>query len=186
MRPKLLLPAAILALLLVGQQLVISPLAERKAEQRLERDGGALEVDGRGLVAEPEEQVRVLDRLDGFSEVHIRLADFESGPLDVRSFRLERQETRGDYGLDMAAVSSPRELARFAGSQAGGPFGGILGDLAAGGLPGDGDRRLPITVRARVHSDRGEPEILDADATVAGISAGPLAELSLAAVVGLL
>ena len=206
MRPKLLLSLAGLVVLIVGQQLAIPPLAERQVEQRLERDGGEadvsidavpavrllfgdggrLEVDGRDLVAEPREQVRVLERLDGFDEVHVRLRSFESGPLEVGSFRLDRQEPGADYGLDLAGATSPRELARFLGSEAGGPVGGILGGLGAGSLPGDGDRPLPVTIRARVQSEDGEPEILDAEATVAEIPAGPLAELALDTVVRLL
>jgi hypothetical protein len=192
----------VLVVLLGASQLLLPPLAERKVEDRLERDGGeanvelnafpalrllfgdgdSLEVTGRGLRVELEPEEDPLERLDGFGEVSISLEEIEAGPMELESFELKRDEGRSDYGTRLAGTTSPRELARYLGSEAAGPLGGLLGDLAAGGLPAAG-AELPVRVAAVVESREGRVETSEVRGSVAGIPAGPLARLVVEAVV---
>ena len=84
--------------------------------------------------------------------------------------------------MRMVGQSSPREVAAFLGSRAGGVLGGVLGDLAGARLPG-GAQRVPVTVDASVESRDGDVEVTSATGSVAGVPGGPLAELVVAAVV---
>lgn len=198
-----LLTVAVLAVLLVACQLVLPPLAERRVEERLERDGGSarvslsslpaprllfgdgdsFEASGSGLGVEVARRERVLERLDGFDEVSVRLRDLDAEPLRVECFELVRGEAEDAYEMRMAGATTPGELASFLGSEAGGLLGGALGDLAAGSLPGGGNERLPLAVAARVVSVGGQVEVTSSRSSVAGVPAGPLAELVLEAVV---
>jgi hypothetical protein len=194
----------LIVLLLVASQLALPPIAERKVESRLERDGGtaraevhafpalrllfgdgdSLDVRGRGVSLDVRgEAAADLDRLDGFDEVRVRVADATAGPLDVRSFSLARGEGEDHYDLRTGAVTTPREVAGFLGSEAGGPLGGLFGDLAAGSLPGGGNARVPLRLSGKVTSVDGRPSVSGAKGSVAGIPAGPLAQLVVAAVV---
>jgi hypothetical protein len=191
-----------LSLLFIAQQLAIPPLAEREVEKRLERDGGdadvslsafpavrllfddgrTFEVEGEGLSLDPARRLDALERLEGFDEVSVRLVDLDAGPLEVQSFQLVRQEGDERYDTAVDATTTPREVARFLGSEAGGVFGGILGDLAAEGVPGGGDREVPIDIDAKIEERDGEVVASDVTGAVAGIPAGPLAELVVEAV----
>jgi hypothetical protein len=125
-----------------------------------------------------------LDRLDRFGEVHIRLRDVSAGPLTIDSFRLDRPDGAGAYSTHMAARTTPRDVATFLGSQAGGPLGGLLGELAAGtALPGGSDAQVPLNLSARVRSRDGRRQLSAVSGAVAGIPAGPLVGLILDAVV---
>jgi hypothetical protein len=186
-----------IVLLLVASQLALPPIAEHKVESRLERDGGSahaevrafpalrllfgdgdsLDVRGRGVSLEVRGSGADLGRLDGFDEVNVRVTEAAAGPLDVRSLSLSRAEGQDRYELKSGAETSPRELAGFLGSQAGGALGGLFGDLAAGTLPGGGDTRVPLRLTAHVESRNGQPAVTGAQGSVAGIPAGPLAEL---------
>lgn len=197
----LLTALGVLAVLLVVAQLALPAVAERRAEDRLTRDGGtadvsvgafpavrllfgdgdSLEATGRGLRLEPGTTRDVLGRLDGFGEVDVRLEDVRAGPLDARSFVLTRRKGQRDYDSDITGTASPREVARLLGTQTGGALGGLLGDLAGGALGGDAP--LPVQVRCRVQSRNGEPNVYDVQGTVAGVPAGPLAEVVVRAVV---
>jgi hypothetical protein len=193
---------AVVVLLLGASQLVVPPLAERRVEERLERDGGqadvelsvfpalrllfgdggSLEVEGRGLRVEPGAQEDALDRVDGFDEVSISLDNIEAGPFDVEFFELRRAEGQRDYRMQLEGTTSGREVARFLGSEAGGPLGGFLGDLAAGSLPATG-AEIPMDLSAIVESRDGRVETRAVRGSVAGIPAGPLATLVVEAVV---
>jgi hypothetical protein len=193
----------VLVVLLVASQLALPPLAERRVADRLERDGGAaevsldafpalrllfddgdsFEVEGQGLRLDVTRERDVLGRLDGFDEVQVRLDDLEAGPFDVESFELLREEGDQDYETRIQATTSPREVARFLGSRVGGAFGGLLGDLTAGSLPGGGDTAVPIDLDATVTSRNGQADVSDVSGSVAGVPAGPLAELVVGAVV---
>jgi hypothetical protein len=186
-----------IVLLLVASQLALPPIAEHKVESRLERDGGtahadvhafpalrllfgdgdSLDVRGRNVRLDVHGAGADLGRLDGFDEVHVRVTEADAGPLDVRSLSLDRAEGDAQYELRSGAETTPRELAGFLGSQAGGALGGLFGDLAAGSLPGGGNTRVPLRLTAHVTSRDGRPEVTGAVGSVAGIPAGPLAEL---------
>jgi hypothetical protein len=184
-------------------QWVLPGVAERKVEDRIEEaggkgrvsvsafpaprllfgDGDSLVVRGRGLSVDVTERQRVLERVDGFDSVDVRLANLEAGPLQVGSFTLERADGEGSYRVRVDADTSPRDVASFLGSQAGGLVGGVLGDLAAGNLPRNGTARVPVHVRAQVVSRGGDVGVTSASGAVAGVPAGPLAELVVRAVV---
>jgi hypothetical protein len=201
----LLLPLALVAVILIGAQLVIPPVAERTVEERLEEEGGSAEVElsavpairllwddgdsldvtGEGLELDPRESRETLKRLDGFGDVRIRLDDFEVEPLEVDSFDLTNGEDNGEYIATLSATTTARDLGRFLGSRAGGPFGGLLGGFAGGSLPGGG-AELPVQVEADIESRDGEIEVQRARGDVAGLPAGPFAELVIEAVVRLL
>ena len=193
----------LIVLLLVASQLALPPIAEHKVESRLERDGGSahaevhafpalrllfgdgdsLDVRGRGVSLDVSGEEADFDRLDGFDEVRVQVTDASAGPLDVRSFSLARGEGENHYELRTGAVTTPREVAGFLGSAAGGPLGGLFGDLAAGSLPGGGNARVPLRLSGKVTSVDGRPSVSGAKGSVAGIPAGPLAQLVVAAVV---
>jgi hypothetical protein len=187
----------LVVVLLVATQFALPSIAEHKVESRLERDGGSataevhafpalrllfgdgdsLDVRARGVSLDATGAGADLGRLDGFDEVSVRVAGAEAGPLAVRSLELSRPEGAARYELRSAAVTTPREVAGFLGSQAGGGLGGLFGDLAAGSLPGGGNTRVPLRLTAQVASRDGHPTVIGAEGSVAGIPAGPLAEL---------
>ena len=190
------------ALLLVASQFALPALAEHRAEDRLEAGGGSasadvrafpalrllfgdgdsLDVRGRGLRLDLSRR-GAFGGLDGFDEVRVRLAELQAGPLHVSNLVLARPEGAGVYEMRLRGVTTPRELVGFLASQAGGGLGGLFGALAAGGLPGGGDTRVPLRLTAQVESRGGRPSVRNADGSVAGVPAGPLAELVVGAVV---
>jgi hypothetical protein len=190
-----------LVVLLVASQLVLPPIAERRAADRLERHGGSadvslsalpavrllfgdgdsFEVKGSNLEVDLDRGGDSLDRLDGFDDVRVRIEDLEAGPLELSSFELARDEGESDYRTRIRGTTSAREVARFLGSQAGGALGGLLGDLGASTLPG-GATEVPLDFRARVQSNGGEVNVSGATGSVAGLPAGPLAQLVVSAV----
>lgn len=192
--------AALVATLSLATQLVLPALAERQIAGRLESGGGradvsmsafpavrllfgdgdSLRVKGRRLRLAVGHDRRLLHKLDGFDAVRVRLRDTEVGPLQLKSFVLDRRDERRDYTVRLAGRTSPRALAAFLGGRAGGAIGGDLGKLA-GGLLGGG-LPLALDLRARVRSRDGEPEVQGTRGTVAGFPAGPLVQLALAAV----
>lgn len=189
-------------LALALSQFVLPPLAEREVRDRIEANGGKATVDvsafpaarllfgdgdelrvrGSGIAVDLQEQAGVLDRLDGFDSVDIRLTEVTVEPLDVDSFELSRTDSGDTYRVHVTGATSPRDVAAFLGSRAGGPLGGLLGDLAADTLPGDSEANVPVDIMARVASIDGEVEVTSASGSVAGVPAGPLAELVVEAV----
>jgi hypothetical protein len=190
--------------LLVASQLVLPRVAEHNVAGRLTRDGGSaqvsvsafpalrllfghgdsLKVDARGIRLPAGGGGGSFDRLDQFGEVRIRLRDTGTGPLSIKSLRLERPEGSHAYTAAIQARTSPRDVAAFLGSQAGGALGGVLGDLAAGvALPGGAGTKVPLDLRATVVSTDGRREVSAASGAVAGFPAGPLVELVLDALV---
>ena len=184
-------------------QFVIPPVAERQVRDRIEENGGTasvsvsafpaprllfgdgdeLRVRGSGVTVDVEDERVVLDRLDGFDRVDIRLTGVTAEPLDVSAFELTRSDGADTYRVRMTGETSPREVASFLGTRAGGPLGALLADLAGQSLPGAGEEEVPVDVRAQVTSIDGEAEVTSASGSVAGVPAGPLAEIVLEAVV---
>jgi hypothetical protein len=184
----------------LAAQVVLPGIAERRIADRLETGGGKadvslsafpavrllfgdgdrLRVKARRLRLDVGDDRRLLRRLDGFDAVRVRLRDTRVGPLELRSFVLDRPGERRDYTVQLAGRTRPRALAAFLGGRAGGSLGGELGALA-GSLLG-GELPLPLDLRARVRSRGGQPEVEDTSGTVAGLPAGPLVQLALAAV----
>jgi hypothetical protein len=193
----------VVAVLLVASQFALPPLAERQVEDRLEEGGGearvelgafpalrllfddgdSLEVQGRGLRLDVTRRQQVLERLDGFDAVDVELVDLTVGPFELDGFVMTRDEGEATYRTAFAGRASPREVAAFVGNEAGGALGGLLGGLAAGTLPGGGDTPLPIKLRADVRSRDGRVEVTRTSGSVAGIPAGPFAQLVIELVV---
>jgi hypothetical protein len=187
--------AVFVALLAVGSELLLPPVLEGKAAGRLERGGGdahvslrafpaarllfdhgsSLKVEGHRLRLTLGGRGEVLDRLDGFDEVRVRLDHASAPPLAVRSFSLTRRHEGGDYAVRMSGTTTPRDVARF--------LGGLVGDLAAGALPGGGREQVPLDMSATVRSQDGRRQVVSSRGTVAGVPAGPLVGLVLDAVV---
>jgi hypothetical protein len=193
----------LLAVLLVASQFVLPVLAERQVEDRLEEGGGTasaeidafpalrllfddgdrLDARGEGLRLDVSRRQRVLERLDGFDEVLVELTDFSVGPFDLDGFVMVRNEGERSYRTAFSGEASPREVAGFLGAQTGGALGGLIGDLAAGTLPGGGNTPLPLRLRAVVESRDGRVEVTRTSGSVAGIPAGPFAQLVIEMVV---
>lgn len=192
-----------LVVLAVLVQLALPPYLAGRVEDRLEEGGGTAEVGvgafpavallagrgrsfearGRGLRFDLDERGEdPFRRLDGFERVEIGLSDVEAGPLRIGRFELEREGRDADYELKLLATTTPRELAGRLGSAAGGPLGGLVGSLAGGLVPGGGRAPIPLELRATVASDGGRPDVTDAEGSVAGLPAGPLAKIVLGVV----
>jgi hypothetical protein len=192
---------AVVAVALISAQLFLPGAAERRVEDRLERNGGtahvslsalpalrllfgegdALTVNGSGLRLQPEARSRTLERLDGFDKVSVRLDRIVAGPLDVSSFTLDRAEGQRNYRTSLSGTTSAAKVGSFLGSEAGGAFGGLLGGLAGGSLPG-GDAAVPLRMAAVIASRGGRAVVVSARGSVAGVPAGLVAELVASAV----
>ena len=146
--------------------------------------GGGFHAEGKGirLAAASDRRADPLKRLDGFERVDVTLTDLEAGPLQAGRFELRREGRGQDFALLVQATTSPQEVAGRLGSLAGGPLGGLVGSLA-GGLGAGGARTpIPLELHATVASHEGRPQVEEATGSVAGLPAGPLARLVLAAV----
>lgn len=192
----------VVALLVLAQLLLPAYLEERMAG-RLTEDGGSAEVSlsafpaarllagdgdrfevcGRGLRFVPGRGEQVLGHLDGFDEVSLEVDDLSAGPVEASRFTLDRSRANEPYRMSMEGSISPREAIKLIGSEAGGALGGIAGDLAGDALPGAGKIELPLTLDAELASRGGRAEVVRTDARVAGLPAGPIAELVVSAVV---
>ncbi len=144
-------------------------------------DGGRLSVDGSGLDLEPNlAGGPVFGKLDGFDRVSIHLASFRAGPFRVGEFTLTRDGSGAPYALDARARTSGAALGAFAAAQLGlpgwAPIGAITGLVPATRAP------IPIALDMQLASEDGAVRVISGSGTVAGIPAGPLAELITSAV----
>jgi hypothetical protein len=192
-----------LALLAVVGQLALPAFYESRVEDRLEEDGGSAEVSigafpaltlvagrgkelkgtGDGLKFDIDDRREdPLGKLDGFEDVNLRLTDTEVGAIRMSEFDLRRDGRDSEYTMRVKATATPRDLAAQLGSTAGGPLGGLVGSLGAQLLPGSGSTEVPLEVTARVKSEDGRADVTAAQGTVAGVPAGPLAEIVLGTV----
>jgi hypothetical protein len=191
----------ILTALLVGAQLFLTGVGERRIEDRLTENGGAadvtlsatpaarlllgdgdrIDVRGSDLDLDLEtEDPEVLDRLDGFDEVNVDLSDFRAGPFDVLSFELTR-DGDGPYSVRSTSATTAADLVDY-GADALGLAGGPLLRFFAGRAP-LGSRPIPIKVDMEMESDDGRISIVSGSGTVAGYPTGPLAQFITAAIV---
>ena len=189
--------------LLVLTQLLLPAFLEEKVAGRLTEDGGSadvnlsafpavrllagdgkrFEVRARDLKFVPGRGEQVFSRLDGFDAVRVQVDGLEVEGVDASSFILERSRSGEPYRLSMKGQITGREAVELLGSEAGGILGGIAGGIAGSALPGAGDTELPLTVDAELESRGGRAKVVRTDATVAGLPAGPIAELVVSAVV---
>jgi hypothetical protein len=201
------LVAVVIGVIVLGgvTQLAIPGYVERNIESSLEErsDGGEavvdvkafpavrllwgsgdrMEIRGRGLQIDMAERTDdPLGRLDGFDEVDIDLEDLTAGPIDVQAYSLVKNEDDTSYYLRMEAETSPSALAESVGTEVGGGFAGLIAGATEAFL-GGGEIDVPIDVEGQV--SRGDGGTLDVDAveaSVAGIPAGPFAEVMVQAV----
>ena len=191
----MLIVGAAVAVLAIASQLVIPGLAASAIEDRLTDGGGEaevslsavpaarllfddgdrLEISASDLDLELGQETDVFDRLDGFGEVEIAIADFAAGPMALDSFELVR-DGAGPYRMTSRGEASPADLVAVGAESLGLPGGGLAG-LAFS------DEPVPIELDVALISDDGDYEVVSGGGTVAGIPAGPLAGLVTEAIV---
>lgn len=191
------------ALLAVVVQLALPAYYEGRVEDRLAEKGGSADVSigafpavtlvggrgrklkatGNGLTFDLEDRREdPFGRLDGFEDVDLELTDVDAGSIRMSDFELRREGRGAEYDMRVTARATPVELAQELGSAAGGPLGGLVGSLATGILPGSASTEIPLEMNARVRSRNGRADVTDAQSSVGGLPAGPLAEIVLGAV----
>lgn len=194
---RLLYVAAGIVVLLILTQLFVPPYLEHRAEKRLTAKGGhadvtidavpavrllfndghRIKVRGDGLHVEllhGNGGGKVFGELDRFDQADVRLTRMSAGPFAVRQVTLARKSADDPYTLVISASVTARALSSYAGGELAGPFGGVVGKLAAGALPFSSEP-IPVEVDADIRSRDGRPQIQHVDGSVLGVSAGPLA-----------
>jgi hypothetical protein len=192
---RLVIVALVLLAVLGISQLVIPPIAEHGAEDRLTVAGGTADVSmsafpaarllfgngsrisvtGRDLDLTSESTTGdVFSNLDGFDRVAVNLDHFRAGPFQLARFDLTRAAPEAPYHLVTRGRTTPADLASYGAEQAGLPGGPLLGYLGDRFLANDG---IPIDLDMELTSDDGRIVVTAGTGTVAGIPTGPLAEL---------
>ena len=195
MARRLLIVVLVLLALLGISQLVIPPIAEHRVEDRLTAAGGSADVsmsafpavrllfgDGSKIsvtgndldLTSESTSGEVFSNLDGYDNVAVDLRDFRAGPFQLAAFDLTRSGPAAPYHLVTSGRTTPSDLAAYGASHAGLPGGPLLGYLGNQFLGGDS---IPIHLDMELSSDDGRIVVTSGTGTVAGIPAGPLAEL---------
>jgi hypothetical protein len=185
-----------LLLLLVVAQVALPPFAEHKVAERLTKHGGQADVDlsafpalrllwgGGGKLEVAASKLSVdLDptqsdafkQLDDFSDVTIDVRDSRAGPLGINRFHVRRVAPR-TYNVAISGNGTAGDVARYAGSRFGGGLGQALAGLATSALGGF-ERPIPFDARMQIVTSSGAPQAQDVEGSVAGLPAGPLAQV---------
>jgi hypothetical protein len=188
--------AIALAALLVVLQFALPRFAEHEVAERLTEHGGSadvqlsafpalrllfgdgdrLDVDASGLSVDLElQQEEVFRRLDDFGDVDVRVRDSRAGPFTIRGFRVKRTATQ-QYAVLVAGEATAGDIARYAGSRLGGGFGQALAGLATSALRGF-DQPVPFDAVMAIDTSSGLPRATNVQGEVAGLPAGPLAQV---------
>ena len=188
--------AIVLVALLVASQFVIPPLVSRQVANDLAAHGGhadvhlsafpalrllfghgqKLTIDAKQLSVDlGQNQDDVFKQLDHFSKVDITVTGSRAGPFSIRAFRIVRVASH-EYDLGVAGDGTAGDIARYAGDRLAGSFGQALAGLAASSL-GAFDRPIPFDSTMRIDTATSPPRALDVTGDVAGLPAGPLAEI---------
>ena len=196
MRPLAIRLGVLVLAVLVAVQFALPAYLEGRTEDRLTEHGGSAEVEmtalpaprllfgdgddleirARGLSFDLEPGQRdVFKRLDDFGEVSVQMADSRAGPFAVSDFQVRRTAERR-YDVVVAGDGTAGDVARYAGSRLGGGFGQALAGLAAGVL-GDLGRPIPFSARMEIDTSGEIPRAHDVVGQVAGLPAGPLAQI---------
>lgn len=190
---------ALVVVVLLGSQLLVPTIAERQLASRLTENGGEADVavsafptlrllfdDGArfeirasGLDLELDGRLEAFDRLDGFGEVAIAIDELTAGPFALESFTLTRAAP-APYRLTSRGRASPAGVVDLGADRLGIPGGALLGGLAGQAL---GRAPIPFTLDMQLASDNGEITVVSGGGTVAGVPAGPLAQLLAGAIV---
>lgn len=194
MRRRAFVAVTVVVFLLVGSQLLIPTLGERRVEGRLTENGGQaqvtldavpalrlllgdgdrFEVDASGLDLELDQRERVFERLDGFSVVDVSIADFNAGPLEMELFELNR-DGGSTYRMIATGDASAGGLAELGLESVDLPGESLLGLIPTPTVPIDLDMELS--------SEDGRVRVVSGGATVAGVPVDPLAQLITSAIV---
>lgn len=189
----------LLATIAVVAQVVIPQIAARRIARRLVEGGGEVEVTVKALPAlkllqRRGDRLRVegrrldigmskegggLSSLDGFYEVSIHLAEFRTGPFEIRYFQLSRRGP-GPYVMRSVATTSGAGLIDYGGAATGIAGAPLLASLARQAPLGD--RVFPIEVEVELASAEGLLTVVSGTGTIAGYPAGPIASSIAAAV----
>jgi hypothetical protein len=185
-----------LLVLLVASQLALPPYAEHRVAGRLTEHGGnadvnlsafpalrllfgrggGLSIDASGLSVDlTPGQEDVFKQLDDFAHVNVEVSDSRAGPFTIGGFRVQRAASHV-YDVAVAGDGTAGDVARYAGSQLGGGFGQALAGLAASALGGF-DQTIPFDARMQIVTNSGVPQARNVDGSVAGLPAGPLAQV---------
>lgn len=190
---------ALMILMLLALQLAIPHIAARRIARQLVEGGGEakvvvkafpalrllwrggdrLRVDGRRLEIGMSKEAGGLSSLDGFYEVSIHLAEFRTGPFEIRYFQLSRRGP-GPYVMRSVATTSGAGLIDYGGTVTGIAGAPLLASLARQAPLGD--RRVPIEVEVELASTEGLLTVVSGTGTIAGYPAGPIASAIAAAV----
>jgi hypothetical protein len=185
----------LLVSLVLFSQLLLPPYLEHRVANRLKEQGGSAKVDldaipaarllfghgdrldirASGLSLDLRTGRDVFSELDKFGDVSVYVASSRAGPFTVRGFYLERRRDH-EYQLVLQADAAPGDVARYAGEQLAGGFGAALAGLAAGTLTGS-QRAIPVNARMVIDTSGPVPRAVRAEGNVAGLPAGPLAQV---------
>jgi hypothetical protein len=195
-----LIALAAVAVLLLASQFALPPLAANRIEDRLTEGGGnanvslsalpavrllfgdgkRIEVQGSGLDLDLEGRINVFDKLDGFDEVDLRLDDFRAGPFQMRAFELVRDGSEATYRFISRGRTTAAAVTAYGATRLGLLGGSLLGAITA---QLTGNRPIPIDLDMELRSADGRVVVVSGGGTIAGLPAGPLAQLITSAIV---
>jgi hypothetical protein len=182
--------------LLVASQFLLPPYLEHRVAEKFTEHGGSAEVDlhafpaltllfgrgggldvtARGLSVDLEEDREdVFKQLDDFSDVDVTVLESRAGPFSVSGFRVQRTAAQ-TYAVALAGNGTAGDVARYAGSRLGGGFGQALAGLATTALRGF-DQLVPFDAVMAIDTSSGLPRATNVQGEVAGLPAGPLAQV---------
>jgi hypothetical protein len=186
-----------LVVVLVATQLAIPPYLEHRVANRLTDHGGSAQVElaaipalrllfgsgqdlrihAQGLSVDLAQGQRedVFGRLDAFDRVDVAVTNSRAGPFRIGTFRLRRIAAH-TYALAVGGDATAGDVARYAGDQLGGGFGQALAGLAAAAL-GDAGRPIPFDATMQITTGHGTAQATNVIGDVAGLPAGPLAQV---------
>lgn len=191
--------------LLVAVQLALPAYYGHRVAKRLTEHGGSahvqvsafpalgllfghartLEIAARGLSVDlGNDQHDVFKRLDDFDHVTVDITASRAGPFTISGFRI-RDQADHRYAVAIAGDGNAADVARYAGDRLGGSFGQALAGLAATAIAGF-DRPIPFDARMEIDTGSGSPAAENVVGTVAGLPAGPLAQVVANALLGTL
>jgi hypothetical protein len=158
------------------------------AVRLLFNDGSKIKVRGDGLHVDllrgnGNGNGQVFGELDRFDQADVRITRMSAGPFAVRQVTIARHSSSEPYSLVISASVTARALSSYAGGEIAGPFGSLVGRIASGVVPFSAEP-IPVEVDANIRSRDGHPQVESVDGSVAGVSAGPLAEAIASAIAG--
>jgi hypothetical protein len=107
--------------------------------------------------------------------VTIDVGDSRAGPFGINRFHVRRIAPR-TYNVAITGNGTAGDVARYAGSRLGGGFGQALAGLATSALGGF-ERPIPFDARMQIVTSSGAPQAQAVEGSVAGLPAGPLAQV---------